>query len=618
MDIINTAMPEKTVKRCSNDKPWVTDEFRHLVDRRNRAFKDKSTTYPYLRNKANKLRKRLRKNYYTEKIRDTTVGGRNWWHGVKEVTGMGNKTSGMKGLINTLCAGDVEQFGEMVNQFFHSISADFAPLQDEHYTPGPHQVPSEYIITVEQVEERLALLDPRKSSGPDGIPTWVLRNFAPLLSGPVCAIFNSSIRDSSLPLVWKSAIIVPIPKCNPPKTVEKDLRPISLTPVLAKELEYFVCRWVMDLAGHRLDPFQYGAIHKSSTVHALVDIMHDWSVATDSTNTMVRALLLDYRKAFDLIDHHVLLEKIKHLKLPSFVMSWIAAFLHNRRQQVRIGSHVSGWLPVHGGVPQGTRIGPITFLFMVNDLLEGHRRAKFVDDTMTWDCCDVSAEDSKIQAIAQETAAWSGVNKMQLNVDKTKEMVITFSRSAREIPPIIIEGRELERITSTKILGVVVSCDLTWGNHVQYICSRASKRLYFMCMLKRAGATCEQLVTFYKSTIRSCLEYACPVWHCGLTGEQADCIEGIQRRALRIAHPELPYEEALMLAGLDTLNARRERLARSFFVNMLAPGHKLNHLIPEPRELGYGLRRANKYPLPRLHTQRAKKTLVNHGLCHWQ
>ena len=86
--------------------------------------------------------------------------------------------------------------------------------------------------------------------------------------------------------------------------------------------------------------------------------------------------------------------------LPVFVVSWVAAFLHNRRQRVRIGDHLTDWLPVHGGVPQGTRVGPVVFLFMINDLLEEHRRVKFVDDTMTWECFSGSA--STMQAIADD------------------------------------------------------------------------------------------------------------------------------------------------------------------------------------------------------------------------
>ena len=489
--LIDLHLPSKMTKRCTNDKPWVTDEFRLLIDRRHAAFRSNSTLYKYLQNKTNRMRKSLRKNYFTSKISGSTGGGRTWWRCVREVTGVGGKTSGLQGMVNSVSGGSTEHFGNTVNEFLHSVNAHFTPLQDGDYTPGPHHIPDQYIISVEQVEQRLAGLDPRKGAGPDGIPTWLLCDFAPLLAAPVCAIFNSSIRESALPVMWRRTTVVPIPKTNPPRMVEKDLRPVSLTPVLAKELEFFVCDWMLQLAGDQLDSSQFGAIKNSSTVHALVDLVHDWSVATDSSDKMVRALLLDYRKAFDLIDHHILLRKLGQLGLPEFIVSWVGAFLHGRQQRVRVEQSVSDWLPVNGGVPQGTRVGPIVFLFMVNDLLEGRRRVKFVDDTASWECCHVTGRDSSLQDVANDSAEWSKSNKMQLNVGKTKEMIVTFSQKhpGADIPPLEIEGRELERISCAKVLGVTISNDLSWAAHVDYICPNANRRLYFVCMLRRAGAS---------------------------------------------------------------------------------------------------------------------------------
>ena len=197
-------------------------------------------------------------------------------------------------------------------------------------------------------------LNPHTSMGPDSILTWILQDFAPLLVPPLCAIYNSSIRESSLWAIWKSAKVVPIPKNNPSTSVQKDLRPVSLMPVLAKELEFFVCRWLMQLVDHHFDRSQYGAISNSSTMHALVDLLYDWFVATDSGDRMVRTRLLDCRKASDLMNHRLLLNKLCHLDLPTFIVSWTGAFLQDRHQWVRVREHVTAWLPVHGEAPQGT------------------------------------------------------------------------------------------------------------------------------------------------------------------------------------------------------------------------------------------------------------------------
>ena len=248
MDVENTHLPLKQVRRCSNDMKWVTDEFRNLTAGRNQAFHRHPQLYRLLRNKANRMRKRLRKSYYRRKIEGVAQGGSEWWRNVSDISGLKKSSTGLQGLANSVCGGNMCQLSELANNFFHSINSDFVPPQENDINRGPHVIPDKYIISVQQVEARLSRLNPRKGSGPDGIPTWILREYAHLLSKPVCAIYNSSLRESFLPPVWRCSTIIPIPKCNPPRTVDKDLRPISLTGILAKELEYFVCQWVMDLA----------------------------------------------------------------------------------------------------------------------------------------------------------------------------------------------------------------------------------------------------------------------------------------------------------------------------------------------------------------------------------
>ena len=148
------------------------------------------------------------------------------------------------------------------------MESDFTGGDDYH-------LEAEYIITADSMERRLMKLDPRKAARPDGIPTWVLRDFAGYLAPPVVSIFNISLCEGQLPFQWKCADIVPIPKVNPSCSVEKDLRPISLTSALCKELELYICAYILHSACHLLDPFQYGAIQGCSTVDALSELWHN-------------------------------------------------------------------------------------------------------------------------------------------------------------------------------------------------------------------------------------------------------------------------------------------------------------------------------------------------------
>ncbi len=117
--------------------------------------------------------------------------------------------------------------------------------------------------------------------------------------------------------------------------------------------------------------------------------------------------------------------------------------------------------------------------------------------------------------------------------------------------------------------------------------------------------------------VRSVVEYACAVWHVGLTNEQSQKLESIQRRALNIIYPDLPYRAALQQSDLPRLDERRESLSMDFFKAMLATGHRLHHLLPPQRDTGHDLRK-NRRPPMKTRTNRFKNTLVPYGLLHWQ
>ena len=224
-------------------------------------------------------------------------------------------------------------------------------------------------------------------------------------------------------------------------------------------------------------------------------------------------LHLDYRKAFDLIDHSILVRKLRdQCKLPASIINWIIDFLSDRSQRVKFTSECfSEWGPVPAGVPQGTKLGPWLFVLMINDLDTNAQQWKYVDDTTTSEVV-VKGGVSHMQAIASRVIEWSRENRVQLNADKCKELRISFAKEQRAFDPVIIEGKEVELVTSTKLLGLTIANDLTWNDHVTVITKKASKRLYFLTQLKRAGVPKQDLAMFYVSCVRSVIDYAAPVF----------------------------------------------------------------------------------------------------------
>ena len=250
---------------------------------------------------------------------------------------------------------------EKINSFFTSVSADLPclnpPLQHDT-VDSVNPISDNFIIQIHEVEKQLRSIDINKSMGPDGIHSWILKDFSHILCGPICSIFNASISQSYVPLIWKSANVVTIPKVNPP-VQENDLRPISLTPVLAKLLESYIYKWLWKEYLPHIDKSQFGSVRGSSTVLALIDLLQNWYSQTDSKKQALQILLVDFAKAFDRINHVIILDKLVRLGVNSVLVNWINAFLYHRQQRVKVGDITSKWSFINGGVPQGTKLGPL-------------------------------------------------------------------------------------------------------------------------------------------------------------------------------------------------------------------------------------------------------------------
>ena len=176
----------------------------------------------------------------------------------------------------------------------------------------------------------------------------------------------------------------------------------------------------------------------------------------------------------------------------------------------------SSWKSINAGVPQGTKLGPLFFLVMINDLCTFFPIYKYIDDCIIFEVVTPACATSTLQKEVDQINQWTVTNNMRLKTKKTKEFTICFAKSQVPLDPLVVNKQQLESGQSVKLLGVHIKCDFKWDLHVDSVCSKASKRLYALRTLKQSGVSAKDLRSVYVCFVRPVLEYACPVWHSSL------------------------------------------------------------------------------------------------------
>lgn len=611
-----------TMVRCSEPR-WITSHLSKLIKKRQKYLNQGNLPlFKYYRNKVNRERKICRAKYYENSVRHLKhCKPSSWWTEVKKLSGSKPTCENGEQIFKALRQGEEftgtskVEVANQINDSFLSPMAGFTPLTPGYYVSLPNAknvLPIK--VSPEEVFKKLTKLNSKKAHGPDGIPTWVLKENADLFESIVADILNSTFRELHVPPSWKEADIVAIPKTQPIHDINNHLRPISLTPILSKLAEDFVVeRHLKPAIMARIDNKQFGTISHSSTTHALISMLHSWNKSTDGNGSTNRIMLFDYRKAFDMIDHQILANKLTKYDIPNPTLHWILDFLTTRKQRVKLSNDCfSEWKTVPAGVPQGTKLGPWLFLVMMNDLdVSGDVSIwKYVDDSTMSEIID-KGKQSALQSHVNEFALLSMINGMQLKESKCKELRICFSNIKTPFVPVIINDKEIEVVSKAKLLGLTISNDLKWNAHIENTSKKVSSRLYFLRQLKRTKLPSEDLLLFYITCIRPCVEYGCEVFHDSLPKYLSDDLEKLQKRACKIIHPELGYEDALKELKLLPLSVRRDNLTSKFFSAIVNdPNNKLHNLLPPLNPCNVILREKRKFLAPNYKTVRFKNDFI--------
>ena len=300
-----------------------------------------------------------------------------WWRQIKSLTGQDIQQEWYHQFLGD--AVNTKLLANEINDFFVSLTDHFTPLTCDSL---PSLVPQELFVSNKEVFRSLSSLIVAKAVGPENIPNKLLKDFAHELAPVIQNIYNQSLKEGYIPSLLESSIVTPIPKVNPSREIRSDLRQISLTCTLAKAMEGFTCNRPLPQLNGKIDVRQY-VRRGHSTTDSLLFMLQAISEAVDCADLGARVFFADFfLKGFDLIDHNILMTELRKLEVDPALISWIAAFLTDRQQAVRIGATLSDWNFLKRGMPEGTKLGVILFTIMTDNLLaDWHLRVKFVDGT---------------------------------------------------------------------------------------------------------------------------------------------------------------------------------------------------------------------------------------------
>lgn len=457
--------------------------------------------------------------------------------------------------------------------FFSSVfsSTDTPPLPMGQITPF-HL--SSCVLKQEDVDSKLATLNPNKGAGPDEIPPNVLKYCHALLAPQLTILFNKFLEEGIFPNRLKSSFIVPIHKSSNPKDI-KNYRPIAIQPAIGKVFESLVLDQLFFNFKNVFSKEQHGFLPRRSTLTNLI-LYENYITSAFGDGSQVDSVYIDFAKAFDSVNHVHLISKLRAYGIEGSLLKWFDSYLTNRKLMVKFAGSLSEPFLARSGVPQGSHLGPFLFNIFINDIVDVIETncLLFADDIKIF-CAVRGPEDcQRLRNGLVGIEQWCTRNCMKLNASKCA--VITFHRSAN---PLIFDYELCDTILARKShirdLGVIFSNDLRPDNHIDHVCSQAARTLGFIIRSSRNGLSVQALAVLYTALIRPILEYCSVVWAPYQLGN-IDRLEKIQRRFLKIIGVRLGFDYAAapveLIAeslGLASLLTRRKMAAAIFLRKLL-------------------------------------------------
>lgn len=572
---LDMLVPTKVIKIYPNNKPWVTKELKVLLNEKRRYMVNgDSTQQKAIQKRINKKIADSKKGY-KEKIEGLfkTHSVKDAWKGLKTLCGHEKK-------ISIPEPEDTFTYVNEMNSFFARFERyDFRNECNVTMSAIRNITDERILITEECVLQSLKRVRAGKATGPDGVPARALKCCAVQLAPVLRTLFQDSIDQGVVPIKWKESEIKPIAKVKFPK-VFNDYRPVVLTSNIMKCLEDILRNFLCNSVGNMRDPLQFAYCKNRSVQDASITLVNDISKHLDKINTQVRILYVDFSSAFNTIQPHILLNKLMGMGVNSYILKWIFNFLSQRPQYTTLGNVKSNILYTSTGAPQGCVMSPVLFSLYTDDCRSAFSNCaiiKYADDTVIIGKI-LNDECDEYVAQVHQFVDWCRSNFLQLNIKKTKEMIIDYRTKKCRVPdPIVIDAEIVERVGEYKYLGFVIDDQLKGYANTSMVVKKCNQRLHFLRILNNLHIDKNIISLFYKSTIESILSFSLTTWYGKLTSEDKRKLNRIVRKSRKLGAEtnaiDKLYQERTMMQ-VDKIMKDTSHPLRSCYV-FLRSGRRL-------------------------------------------